>query len=58
MRWVEVIQTLEKNGVTTIVECGPGKVLTGLIRRIDDRLQAYSMADPQSLEQALQAMRP
>ena len=34
VRWVEVIQILEKNGVTAIVECGPGKVLSGLVKRI------------------------
>jgi len=39
VRWVEIIQFMIKNGVETVVECGPGKVLTGLNKRIDKRLQ-------------------
>lgn len=35
VRWVEIIQTMRAQGVSTLVECGPGKVLAGLIKRID-----------------------
>jgi [acyl-carrier-protein] S-malonyltransferase len=57
VRWVEVIRHMAKAGVTRIGECGPGKVLTGFTKRIDGNLQAMAIADPQSLEQALQVLR-
>jgi [acyl-carrier-protein] S-malonyltransferase len=43
--------------VTSVAECGPGKVLAGLTRRIDGRLQGHSITDPESLKQALQGMK-
>jgi [acyl-carrier-protein] S-malonyltransferase len=57
VRWVEVIRHIAAAGVTHIAECGPGKVLAGLTRRIDGDLQGLAITDPQSLEQALQALR-
>jgi [acyl-carrier-protein] S-malonyltransferase len=45
VRWVESVQALLKEGVTQIVECGPGKVLTGLIKRIDKNLQLATTSD-------------
>ncbi|PJD93646.1 MAG: [acyl-carrier-protein] S-malonyltransferase [Legionella sp.] len=42
VRWVETIQMMQENGIETIVECGPGKVLGGLIKRIDKSLQVVS----------------
>lgn len=56
VRWVEVIQTLERNGVTTIVECGPGKVLCGLIKRIAPAMTTHAINDQASLEAALAAI--
>ncbi|MNC92573.1 Malonyl CoA-acyl carrier protein transacylase [compost metagenome] len=56
MRWVEVVRRMAADGVTHVVECGPGKVLAGLTRRIDDNLQGHAIVDPQSLGQALQAL--
>lgn len=53
VRWVETIQAMKADGVTHIIECGPGKVLSGLTKRIDRDLQALSISDPVSLEQAL-----
>ena len=50
VRWTETIEYLAKNGVTTVVECGPGKVLTGLIRRIDKSLTTFNVLDGASLE--------
>lgn len=49
VRWVETIQWLAAQGVTSIVECGPGKVLTGLIKRIDRTLEATCIQDESSL---------
>jgi [acyl-carrier-protein] S-malonyltransferase len=56
VRWVEVVRRMAANGVTHVVECGPGKVLAGLTKRIDGNLQGHAIVDPQSLGQALQAL--
>lgn len=53
VRWVETIRKMAGMGVTTMIECGPGKVLTGLNRRIDRDLESLAVHDPDSLEQAL-----
>jgi len=55
VRWVETIQAMKAQGVTHIVECGPGKVLAGLVKRIDGDLTALAITDPASLEAALAA---
>lgn len=57
VRWVEIIRYMAAAGVTHVAECGPGKVLAGLTRRIDGSLQGLAIADPQSLEQAIQALK-
>lgn len=57
VRWVETIRHLAQRGVTHIAECGPGKVLAGLVKRIDGKLQGVALADATSLEQALAAFR-
>ncbi len=57
VRWVEVVRHLAGMGVTHVAECGPGKVLAGLTRRIDGNLQGLAIADPRSLEQALRALK-
>lgn len=49
VRWVETIQALAARGVDTVVECGPGKVLSGLTRRIDKTLDSRAVHDPASL---------
>ena len=49
MRWVEVIRAMAAEGMTDIVECGPGKVLAGLTRRIEPGLASHAIADPASL---------
>jgi [acyl-carrier-protein] S-malonyltransferase len=56
VRWVEVIQALEKNGVTVIVECGPGKVLSGLVKRIAPNITTYAINDQASLDATLAAL--
>jgi len=53
VRWVETIKKMADDGVTHVVECGPGKVLAGLVKRIDARVQGIAAADRASLEQAL-----
>jgi [acyl-carrier-protein] S-malonyltransferase len=40
-------------GVRTVIECGPGKVLNGLTRRIDGTLAGFAITDPATLEEAL-----
>jgi [acyl-carrier-protein] S-malonyltransferase len=57
VRWVEVVQRLKSMGVDQVIEFGPGKVLTGLIPRIDKSIKAMAVQDPASLEAALQAVR-
>jgi [acyl-carrier-protein] S-malonyltransferase len=57
VRWVETIRSMAEQGVTHVVECGPGKVLAGLVKRIDARVQGLAAADRVSLEQALAAVK-
>jgi len=57
VRWVETIRAMAAMGVTHVVECGPGKVLAGLTRRIDAGLQGLALADRASLEQALATVK-
>ncbi len=49
VRWVECVQALKARGVTHIVECGPGKVLAGMTKRIDSELVGASIYDPATL---------
>lgn len=56
VRWVETVQHMKQAGVTHIVECGPGKVLTGLIKRIDKEIRTFNITDPVSLETTLNAL--
>ncbi len=53
VRWVETIRRMKAGGVTRIVECGPGKVLSGLVKRIDRELTAMAVYDIPSLKDAL-----
>ncbi|MCI1190510.1 ACP S-malonyltransferase [Calidifontimicrobium sp. SYSU G02091] len=49
VRWVEVVRALRARGVTHVVECGPGKVLAGLTKRIDAELVSAAVYDPATL---------
>ncbi|MBU4499842.1 MAG: ACP S-malonyltransferase [Gammaproteobacteria bacterium] len=53
VRWVETVQALKVAGIERVIECGPGKVLAGLNKRIDDRLPAVALVDEASLTAAL-----
>jgi len=57
VRWVETIRAMAAMGVTHVIECGPGKVLAGLTRRIDTAMESLALADRASLEQALAAVK-
>lgn len=49
VRWVESVQALKARGITHVVECGPGKVLTGMVKRIDADLIGTALYDPATL---------
>ncbi len=53
VRWVETVQRMAISGVDTLIELGPGKVLAGLVRRIDKSLRVYPVEDPAGLQAAL-----
>ena len=46
VRWVEVVQALRARGLSHVVECGPGKVLAGMVKRIDAELQVLTLSRP------------
>jgi [acyl-carrier-protein] S-malonyltransferase len=49
VRWVECVQSIKARGIDTLVECGPGKVLAGLVKRIDPQLTGVALYDPATL---------
>jgi [acyl-carrier-protein] S-malonyltransferase len=55
--WTDCVRTLAANGATRAAECGPGKVLTGLIKRIDKTLDARALGSPADFEAALQEFK-
>lgn len=57
VRWVETLQRMKAAGVTHVIEFGPGKVLTGLTKRIDSELTGLAVTDPASLEGALATIK-
>lgn len=50
VRWVECVQAIKSRGLTTLVECGPGKVLAGMVKRIDAELTGLAFFDPATLQ--------
>ncbi len=52
VRWVECVQAIKARGITTIVECGPGKVLAGMVKRIDPEMTGMAVFDPITLADA------
>jgi [acyl-carrier-protein] S-malonyltransferase len=57
VRWTECVQRLQQEGATAFVEVGPGRVLTGLLRRILDGVRGHSIEDVAGLDQALTTLR-
>ena len=52
VRWVEIVQAMRVRGITHLIECGPGKVLAGLAKRIDAELTVGNVLDPATLAEA------
>ena len=57
VRWVETIQKIGANGITHVIECGPGKVLAGLTKRINAELVGESIFDQASLDKVLALLK-
>jgi len=57
VRWEESVRRLLAEGVTTFIEVGPGRVLSGLIRQIDRSARTLAVEDPDSLEETLKELR-
>jgi [acyl-carrier-protein] S-malonyltransferase len=57
VRWVETMQKVAADGITQVVECGPGKVLMGLAKRIDASLVGDAITDQASLERVLSLLK-
>ena len=56
VRWVECVQAIKARGVRHVVECGPGKVLAGMVARIDADLTGLSIYDPSTVQLAQQTL--
>lgn len=56
VRWIEIVTALAAAGVAAIVECGPGTVLSGLTRKIDERLAAYALTDDAAIAETRAAL--
>ncbi len=57
VRWVETMQQVAASGITNVIECGPGKVLMGLTKRIDATLVGDAITDQASLERVLTLLK-
>jgi [acyl-carrier-protein] S-malonyltransferase len=56
VRWVETVQALKAREVAAVIECGPGKVLAGMAKRIAPELGAASVYDPATLAESRQLL--
>ena len=56
VRWVEIVQTMAADGVDKLIECGPGRVLTGLNKRINKQTQTLPVYDPETMQLARTAL--
>ena len=57
VRWTEVVQAMAARGITQVIECGPGKVLSGMTKRIVAELGSGAIFDPASLQQAREGLQ-
>ena len=57
VRWTQTVQSFATSGVTHVVECGPGKVLANLVKRIDERLEGLALTSGSMLEDALAQLK-
>lgn len=57
VRWVETVQQIAASGATRLIECGPGKVLTGLVKRINGDLQADAIYDQATLDTVMESCK-
>ena len=57
VKWTSCIQAIIDSGANHLVECGPGKVLSGLNRRIDKSLKCYSLEEPEALLEAVATLK-
>ena len=56
VRWVECVQAIKAKGINTLVECGPGKVLAGMVKRIDPDMTGLPLFDPASMAEVKGAL--
>lgn len=54
VRWVETIKKIANEGINTIIECGPGRVLTGLIKRIDRQINVFPISDIEAVKKIIE----
>ena len=57
VQWTQTIQKMTENGVDTFIEIGPGKVLTGLVRKITPEAITYNVFDKESLENTINSLK-
>lgn len=57
VRWVETVQKMASMGITHIVDCGPGKILAGMVKRIDGSVNGLAIVDQASLDAALEVLK-
>lgn len=57
VRWVETVQSFAGRGIRVLAECGPGKVLAGLSKRIDSNIQAIALTDEAALRHAMDTLK-
>jgi [acyl-carrier-protein] S-malonyltransferase len=57
VRWIETVQDMAQRGMSHVIECGPGKVLAGMSKRIAKQVEGGSAHDAASLEQSIAAVR-